>query len=180
MYDSRKQYAKAELLYQEALQIRKKALGEKHPDYANSLNNLGYLYMVRRRHADAEPLFLEAMRILKEALGEKHPKYADSLMSLALLYDDTTKPAKAEPLYRRALEITREHLKETAAVQSEADQIRYVATSRSSLNHYLAMPEAHADQLYEAVFRWHGAVTARQTLAGIGQPRHSRKPPHHR
>ena len=37
-------YARAEPLYRQALEIRKKALGEGHPDYAASLNNLAGLY----------------------------------------------------------------------------------------------------------------------------------------
>ena len=37
-------YAKAEPLFRQALEIRKRALGENHPDYASSLNNLAVLY----------------------------------------------------------------------------------------------------------------------------------------
>ena len=37
-------YDRAEPLYRQALEIRKKALGEGHPDYAPSLNNLAALY----------------------------------------------------------------------------------------------------------------------------------------
>ena len=40
-------YARAEPLYRQALEIRKKALGENHPDYAASLNNLATLYQIR-------------------------------------------------------------------------------------------------------------------------------------
>ena len=38
------QYSKAEPLFTQALQIRKEALGEDHPDYIQSLNNLAALY----------------------------------------------------------------------------------------------------------------------------------------
>ena len=37
-------YDRAEPLYRQALEITKKALGEEHPDYATSLNNLAALY----------------------------------------------------------------------------------------------------------------------------------------
>ena len=37
-------YPQAEPLYKQAIAIRGKALGEEHPDYARSLNNLGVLY----------------------------------------------------------------------------------------------------------------------------------------
>ena len=37
-------HAAALPLYRQALEIRRTALGESHPDYANSLNNLAVLY----------------------------------------------------------------------------------------------------------------------------------------
>ena len=40
----RGQYAEAEPLYKQAMEIRRTALGERHPDYAASLNNLAMLY----------------------------------------------------------------------------------------------------------------------------------------
>ena len=42
-------YAKAEPLYEEALEIRRKVLGREHPDTAISLNNLASLYQADGR-----------------------------------------------------------------------------------------------------------------------------------
>ena len=53
----RGQYAEAEPLYLQAMEIRRTALGERHPDYATSLNNLAGLYDATGRHAEAEPLY---------------------------------------------------------------------------------------------------------------------------
>ena len=53
----RGQYAEAEPLYMQAMEIRRTALGERHPDYATSLNNLAELYRAMGRHAEAEPLY---------------------------------------------------------------------------------------------------------------------------
>ncbi|MBK6877860.1 MAG: tetratricopeptide repeat protein [Ignavibacteria bacterium] len=41
-------YEKAELLFVEALRIRKDVLGENHPYYSTSLNNLALLYTENR------------------------------------------------------------------------------------------------------------------------------------
>ena len=41
------------------MEIRRVALGEQHPDYAASLNNLAVLYLAMGRHAEAEPLYLQ-------------------------------------------------------------------------------------------------------------------------
>jgi hypothetical protein len=48
--------AEAELLYLQAIEIRRVALGEDHPHYANSLNNLAALYDAMGRCAEAESL----------------------------------------------------------------------------------------------------------------------------
>ena len=55
--------ARAEPLYRQALEIRKEALGEGHPDYATSLNNLALLYLAMGDYARAEPLFRQALEI---------------------------------------------------------------------------------------------------------------------
>ena len=47
-------------LFKQALAIRKEALGEQHPDYAESLNNLGKLYNSMGNPAQASSLFSEA------------------------------------------------------------------------------------------------------------------------
>jgi CHAT domain-containing protein/Flp pilus assembly protein TadD len=101
-------YAKAEPLFNQALVIRKVALGEKHPDYATTLNNLALLYQAMGDYVKAEPLCKQALVIRKEALGEKHPDYATTLNNLALLYQAMGDYAKAEPFYKQALEIVKE------------------------------------------------------------------------
>ena len=56
------QYAKAEPLYHEALEIRNKALGESHPYHAQSLSNLASLYQAMGDYARAEPLFRQPLQ----------------------------------------------------------------------------------------------------------------------
>ena len=97
-----------------AAQIYRVALGEGHPDYAASLNNLAGLYYKMGRHAEAEPLYQRALEITRTALGEGHPDYAASLNNLAALYRAMGRPGEAEPLYQRALEIRRTALGEGA------------------------------------------------------------------
>jgi CHAT domain-containing protein/tetratricopeptide (TPR) repeat protein len=104
------QFGKAAQLAAKVLVIRKKVLGEAHPDYADSLNNLAALYMYQGDYAKAEPLFRHAIAIRKKTLGEAHPRYATTLNNLALLYQYQGDYAKAEPLYRQASEIWKEAL----------------------------------------------------------------------
>ena len=57
-------YQKAEKYFIEALEKRKKTLGNKHPDYASSLNNLALLYRAKRDYLKAEKLITEANQII--------------------------------------------------------------------------------------------------------------------
>jgi WD40 repeat protein len=104
-YFAEKDYARVESLDRQALEIRKKALGEDHPDYALSLNNLANLHYSERDYARAEPLYRQALEIRKTALGENHPDYATSLEGLAGLYQARGEKTRAEPLLRQAAEI---------------------------------------------------------------------------
>ena len=93
-----------------ALKIRKEVLGEKHPDYAQSLNNLAFLYQAMGDHKQALPLCLQAIKVRKEVLGEKHPDYATSLNDLAFLYQAMGDHKQALPLCLQAMKIRKEVL----------------------------------------------------------------------
>jgi tetratricopeptide (TPR) repeat protein len=96
----------------QVVEICKQVLGEKHPVYATSLNNLAELYRSQSDYARAEPLCRQATEIYKQALGEKHPSFALSLNNLATLYLSQGDYAKAEPLLRQAVEIYKQALGE--------------------------------------------------------------------
>jgi tetratricopeptide (TPR) repeat protein len=104
---SRGEYAEAEPHCRRALETLRKVLGERHPGYAASLNNLAELFRAMGRHAEAEPPLRQALEIRRSALGEWHPDYATSLNNLAGLYRAMRRDAEAEPLLRQALEICR-------------------------------------------------------------------------
>ncbi|MFL5587294.1 MAG: tetratricopeptide repeat protein [Ktedonobacteraceae bacterium] len=80
-------------------------LGEDHPDYATSLNNLATLYRAIGDYTQAETLYLEALTIQRKVLGEEHLDLAISLNNLATLYYMMGEYTKAEPLFQQALTI---------------------------------------------------------------------------
>jgi CHAT domain-containing protein/Tfp pilus assembly protein PilF len=92
-----------------ALEIRDvaKKLGEIHPLYASSLNELGNLYLRMGYYAAAEPLYMEALNIQREITGECHRDYADFLNNLANLYREIWDYSAAESLHKKVLEIRR-------------------------------------------------------------------------
>ena len=67
------QYAEAEALYRQALEIHRTTLGEEHPSYAVSLSNLTSLLEATGRYAEAEPLCQQAVEIVRTTLGDEHP-----------------------------------------------------------------------------------------------------------
>ncbi|MDX2229908.1 MAG: tetratricopeptide repeat protein [Leptolyngbyaceae cyanobacterium bins.349] len=98
-------YAEAVPLVERALAIRKRILGERHPDVALSLNNLASLYSAQGRYSEAEPLDRRSLQIRETQLGKDHSDIANSLNNLALLYWNQGRYSEAEPLFRRSLQI---------------------------------------------------------------------------
>lgn len=101
----RAQYADAETLYRQALEIREQVLGPEHLDVAISLRNLTTLYWDQGKFVQAEPLFLRSLSIREQVLGPHHPDVAASLNDLAMLYKAQDRYNQAEPLFLRALAI---------------------------------------------------------------------------
>jgi tetratricopeptide (TPR) repeat protein len=78
-------YASARPLCVRALAIREKVLGPEHPDTAESLNNLAFLFQNQDDLAGARPLYERALAIYEKALGPEHPHTAEVLNNLASL-----------------------------------------------------------------------------------------------
>ncbi|MCZ6788314.1 MAG: tetratricopeptide repeat protein, partial [Planctomycetota bacterium] len=70
---------------EQALQIRRRILGEEHPATATSLNNLGLFYKTTGAYAKAEPLLRRLLEIYQKFLGDEHAKTATGLVNLGSL-----------------------------------------------------------------------------------------------
>jgi tetratricopeptide (TPR) repeat protein len=68
------------------LALRHQLLGEKHPDIAQSMNNLAVLYLSQGKYSEAEPLLIQALALWRKLLGEEHPHVAQSINNMAKLY----------------------------------------------------------------------------------------------
>lgn len=95
------EYEKAEKQYAEAIMLRRKLLGTEHPDYANSLNNLGVLCVEKGMYYKAEPLFREVRDIRKKnrVTAKDSMEYAATTSNLAVVYIAKGDFNKAEQLF---------------------------------------------------------------------------------
>lgn len=100
-------YAQAEPLFRQALEINRHSVGEHHPEYARDLCNLAVLCQCIGKYTEAEKLYRQALDIRRATIGERSPIYATNLNNLAKLYEHQSNYQKAEPLLRQALEIMR-------------------------------------------------------------------------
>jgi non-specific serine/threonine protein kinase/serine/threonine-protein kinase len=105
-------YPAAQPHLERALEVRRRVLGEEHPDTLNAMNNLADLYQDQGRYAQAEPLFVKTLQVSRRVLGEEHPHTLTSMSNLGVQYQHQREFAKAEPLFVKALEVRRRVLGE--------------------------------------------------------------------
>ena len=101
IYESQGRYRKAEPLYMQALELRKRLLGEEHPDVAQSLSNLACLYGSQGRYVDAEPLLVKALKIYQRRLGSDHPETISCQRYLEWLRDHLNSTARELPNFNQ-------------------------------------------------------------------------------
>jgi tetratricopeptide (TPR) repeat protein len=104
LYDAGR-YREAGEVARRLADLQRERLGDRHPEYALALSNLGLIAWKQDDLAGAESLLNQAREIRREALGERHPLYAASLIYLAELSQVRGDPAGAEPMLRQALDV---------------------------------------------------------------------------
>lgn len=101
VYTALGQFDRAEAYYQEALAVKKKALGPGHRDVAITLNNLGDLRYILDRVDEVEPLYRRALDIHRR--DQLNLEVVRSLNGLALVHNDNGEYVLAEELLKRAV-----------------------------------------------------------------------------
>jgi CHAT domain-containing protein/tetratricopeptide (TPR) repeat protein len=91
----------------EALDIRRRVLGDGNQLVAESRYHLGTLYRWTGQYSKAEQELAESAKLTKKIRG-KHPDTALALTGLATLYEDMDEFAKSEPLHLEAIAILRQ------------------------------------------------------------------------
>jgi tetratricopeptide (TPR) repeat protein len=97
---NQRKLAEAEALHREALAMRRKLLGNDHPQVANSLVNLAEALDMQGRFAESEPVLREALAIRRKAFGSAWSVTA----RLGVALTRQGKLTEAEALLRQAAE----------------------------------------------------------------------------
>jgi len=150
-------HAQAAPLDQKALELRRKLLGEEHPDTALSYNNLALNLNFRGKYAEAAPLYEKALDLRRKLLGEEHPDTATSYNNLAFNLYSRAKYADAAPLYQKALDLYRKLL---------GEEHRFTATGYDNLAVNLNAQGKYA----EATPLYQKALDLRRKLWGEEHP----------
>ena len=98
-------YEEALPLFQQALEISLEQLGERHPDVAQSYNNLAALYESMGRYEEAEKLFKKTLALRLEILPENHPDIMSSYWWLATIASRQENYEEAIAHYQKAINI---------------------------------------------------------------------------
>jgi tetratricopeptide (TPR) repeat protein len=96
LYVNEGKNAEAEPLSTAAVEVRRRVLGERHPDTLRSMANLGLLYVNSGRHGQAESLLRTALKSYEQASPDSWERYhCESLLGASLTGQQ--KYAEAEP-----------------------------------------------------------------------------------
>ncbi len=98
-------FAEAEPEYEQALEIRERALGADHPLTAQTMANLGTNHFAKGDYARAEDLLTRALESRERGLGADHPEVGDTLRVLSHIVRAAGDIPRARALLERALAI---------------------------------------------------------------------------
>ncbi|KAF3359144.1 Aminomethyltransferase [Verticillium dahliae VDG1] len=105
-------WKEAEELEVGVMEMRKRVLGEEHPDALTSMNNLALTFMNQGRWKEAEELQAQELEICSKVLGEEHPDTLASMNNLALTFMNQGRWKEAEELELGLMEMRKRVLGE--------------------------------------------------------------------
>jgi tetratricopeptide (TPR) repeat protein len=107
-----RRYREAQVLFEEVLALRRKVLGEEHPEMALSYHYVAATLRDQGRYKEAEDRYRTVLKIRRKTLGEEHPLTGAGYLNVAKNLDDQGRYKEAEGFHQKALDITREALGE--------------------------------------------------------------------
>lgn len=100
---SQGEYARAEELYREALELEQKSDPREYPMKASLLGMLGYAKCMQGKYEEALPFFGQSNEITAKAVGGDHPEAIQNQLPLAQCLTRTGKYGEAEALLKHLI-----------------------------------------------------------------------------
>ena len=124
-----------------ASEIRKRILGDTHPDYASTLYILARIYSEMENYQGAEQLYSHCQKIRRQVLGERHPESIAIIHELASFYNSIGDFPRSKSLYEQCRDLRKQVLGE--------EHPEYLTTLNNLSSLYQSMGEyALAEPVY--------------------------------
>ncbi len=120
VHQAKGSFAAAEQLFLQAMDIRKRSLGETHPDYSTSINALGVLYHRWGQLEKAEVALKDAIKNVELVWGTAHPEYATARNNLGMLYNSMQRFDEAIAELKHVAELRKGFTEEPNALYGHA------------------------------------------------------------
>jgi tetratricopeptide (TPR) repeat protein len=105
-------YPSAERHLETAFKVRKRELGDEHPETLVSMDALAMLYDKQGRYDEAESLYRRTLDLQRRVLGVEHPYTLSTMHNLADLLLNRGRLDECKPLFVEAFELRRRVLGE--------------------------------------------------------------------
>ena len=122
MLELRHQMPRAESSFVEALAIRRRLYGNRHPAVAASLEDLGAFYDDWKRPAQADSALTAAVAMYRDIYPGGHPDLASALRVRAVFLEHMSRFHDAEPLAREALALRRRYFGANSVEAASAEE----------------------------------------------------------
>jgi tetratricopeptide (TPR) repeat protein len=138
-------FPEAELQFERALDLRRRVLGEAHPDTLDSMNDVAMGLERQGKLARAEVLYVNVLESRRRVLGSEHPDTLRTMYSLAATYGGEGKYASAEAIYTTLIPVMQRVLgeKNVQTIDSMANL---------AVMYHFQRKYAQAEQAYEKAF----------------------------
>lgn len=89
--------------FEEALRIKRRERGERHPHVASLFNIIGRVLFTQGEYDEALKMHKKALKIIRRVLGEDHEDLASTLRKIGLIYNCRCGYSKAIEMFDEAL-----------------------------------------------------------------------------
>ena len=130
-------YNEARSFFQDDLDVRRRVLGDEHPDTLSSINNLASTLRALGEAQAARDLHQEALDVSRRVLGDEHPDTLVSINNLASTLRALGEAQAARDLHQEALDVSRrvlgdEHPDTLVSINNLASTLRALGEAQAA------------------------------------------------